>query len=70
MSTSTAPKPTDAIGTTHTVRITCDCRTCRGRAAWTTQAALDKGATEHGLVTLAFSALGKLQRAVIAEVAA
>lgn len=64
---TTARKATDKIGVTHTVRITCDCTTCKGRAAWTTEGALNSGATQHGLVTLAYSAIGKFQRGVLRD---
>jgi hypothetical protein len=64
---TTAPNGTEQIGVTHPVRITCDCRTCGGRVAWTRQSALDKGATQHGLVALAYGAAGRFQRAVLRD---
>lgn len=59
---STRPNGTEQ--STHTVRLTCDCGTCKGRAVMVTPEAARK-ATAHGMVNLGYSPIGKMQRGAI-----
>lgn len=64
MNTTQSTRPNGTENETHTVRLTCDCQTCKGRAVMVTPAAARKG-TAHGYVTLGYSPLGRMQRGAI-----
>lgn len=63
---STAPKSTDQIGVTHTVRVACTCKHHKGVVGWTVPGNLDR-AEPCALLSVALGPFGGFQSATLIE---